>query len=135
VLYEGMRLYPPAYMTSRTATRETTVDGVTVPEGAVAMTPFAVLHRHPGHWEDPDRFDPDRFLPEPVAGRDRYAYLPFGGGPRSCIGERFAMLEATLALAVLLRRFEIETDGRRLPMRYGITQRAATRVHATVRAV
>jgi cytochrome P450 len=111
------------------------VDGVAMPEGAVVMTPFAVLHRHPGHWDDPDRFDPDRFLPEVVAERDRYAYLPFGGGPRSCIGERFAMLEATLALAVLLRRFEIVTDGRRLPMRHGITQRAAVPVDAAVRAV
>jgi cytochrome P450 len=134
-LLEGMRLYPPAYTTSRTAERDAVVDGYAMPEGAVAITPFALLHRHPDHWREPGRFDPDRFLAEIAADRDRYAYLPFGGGPRSCIGERFAMLEATLALAVLLRRFEITTDGRRLPMRYGITQRSATPVHATLRPV
>ena len=135
VLLEGMRLYPPAYMTSRTAARDTVVDGCAVPAGAVAITPFAVLHRHPDHWPDPGRFDPGRFRPEVAEQRDRYAYLPFGGGPRSCIGERFAMLEATLALAVLLRRFEVTTDGRPLPMRYGITQRAATTLDATLRGV
>jgi cytochrome P450 len=134
-LLEGMRLYPPAYVTSRTAARDVVVDGYAVPEGAVALTPFALLHRHRDHWHEPDRFDPDRFLPEAAAERDRYAYLPFGGGPRSCIGERFAMLEATLALAVLLRRFEVTTDGRRLPMRYGITQRSATPIRATLRTV
>lgn len=134
-LYEGMRLYPPAYITSRTASEDTTVDGWQVPAGAVLVTPFAVLHRHEDHWPDPERFDPDRFRPAAVKARDRYAYLPFGGGPRSCIGERFAVMEATLALAVLLRRFALTTDGGRVPMRYGITQRAAAPVAASVRTL
>jgi cytochrome P450 len=134
-LLEGMRLHPPAYITSRTATEDTTVAGWDIPAGTVLSPVFAELHRNERSWPDPDRFDPDRFLPDAVKARDRYAYLPFGGGPRSCIGEHFAVLEATLALALLLRRFEVTTDGAPVPMRYGITQRAAAPVRAMIAPV
>ncbi len=131
-LLEGMRLHPPAYITSRAATVDTTVAGFDVPAGTVVTPVFAELHRNEAYWPDPHRFDPDRFLPDVVAERDRYAYLPFGGGPRSCIGEHFALLEATLALAVLLRRWEVATAGGAVPMRFAITQRADAPVRATV---
>lgn len=131
-LLEAMRLHPPAYITSRTTTVDTTVDGYDIPAGTVVAAVFAELHRNPTHWPDPDRFDPDRFLPSAVEGRDRYAYLPFGGGPRSCIGEHFAMLEATLALTLLLRRWTITTPGTPIPMRRGITQRANANLQATL---
>jgi cytochrome P450 len=134
-LLEALRLHPPAYITSRTSTEDTTLAGYAIPRGAVLTTIFAALHRNERYWPDPDRFDPDRFLPAAVKERDRYAYLPFGGGPRSCIGDHFAMLEATLALAVLLRRWRVSTDGGAVPMRFGITQRAAVPVPATVAAV
>src|SRR5690606_32360312 len=117
-LLEAMRLHPPAYITSRAATVDTTIAGFDIPAGTVVSPVFAELHRNEAHWQDPDRFDPDRFLPEVVEERDRYAYLPFGGGPRSCIGEHFAVLEATLALALLLRRWEVTTDGAPVPMRF-----------------
>ncbi|WP_052668933.1 cytochrome P450 [Nitriliruptor alkaliphilus] len=129
-LLEAMRLHPPAYITSRTTTVDTTIDGYRIPAGAVVTPVFGELHRNATYWPDPERFDPDRFLPDAVEERDRYAYLPFGGGPRSCIGERFAMLEASLALAVLLRRWQVTTDGGAIPMRYGITQRADAPVRA-----
>ncbi|MEX1178271.1 MAG: cytochrome P450 [Nitriliruptor sp.] len=129
-LLEAMRLHPPAYITGRSATVDTTVAGYRVPAGTVTLTVFGELHRNERFWPDPDRFDPDRFLPEAAADRDHYAYLPFGGGPRSCIGEHFAMLEATLALAVLLRRWRVATPGGPIPMRYGITQRADAPVRA-----
>ncbi|MEX2627539.1 MAG: cytochrome P450 [Ilumatobacteraceae bacterium] len=129
-LLEAMRLHPPAYITSRTCTADTVAAGYRIPAGAVVTVVFAELHRNERCWPDPDRFDPDRFLPEAVKERDHYAYLPFGGGPRSCIGEHFALLEATLALAVLLRRWRLSAPGGPVPMRYGITQRAAVPVPA-----
>ncbi len=129
---EGMRLHPPAWITSRTAARSGTVGGHRVDAGAVTATVFAALHRNPRVWPEPDRFDPDRFLPDAVRARDHYAYLPFGGGPRRCIGEHFAMLEATVALAVLLARFELHTTPRTIPVRLGITLRADGQVPATV---
>ncbi|MTV27863.1 cytochrome P450 [Nitriliruptoraceae bacterium ZYF776] len=132
-LLEAMRLHPPAYITSRTVTDDTVAAGYDLPAGTVVATIFSALHRNGTYWPDPERFDPDRFLPDAVAERDRYAYLPFGGGPRSCIGEHFAILEAVLALAVLLRRFEVTTDAASVPMRYGITQRADASVFAGIR--
>ena len=71
------------------------------------MIPF-VIHRRPKLWPNPDRFDPDRFAPEREAARPRFAYIPFGGGPRGCIGNQFAMLEAQLIVAAVARRFRIE---------------------------
>jgi cytochrome P450 len=134
-LFEGMRLHPPAYITSRTATVDTTIDGWDIPAGTVVTPVFAELHRNEAYWPEPERFDPDRFLPAAVRQRDRYAYLPFGGGPRSCIGEHFAVLEATLALAVLLRRWQVTTTGAPVPMRHGITQRSDAPVRASLTAV
>jgi cytochrome P450 len=132
-LQEALRLHPPAYVTGRAATADTTVAGYRVPAGALVVAVFGELHRNAAHWPDPDRFDPDRFLPEVVATRDHYAYLPFGGGPRSCIGDHFATLEATLALAVIVRDWRVRATGGRVPMRFGITQRAAVplRAHLT----
>ena len=133
VLNEAMRLYPPVFSVARSTLEPLELGGVALPAGATVMLPIDALHHSPRYWTDPERFDPDRFLPDAVAERDRYAYLPFGGGPRSCIGEHFAILEAVLALAVLLRRFEVTTDAASVPMRYGITQRADASVFAGIR--
>jgi cytochrome P450 len=129
-LQEALRLHPPAYVTGRAAAVDTTVAGYRVPAGALVVAVFGELHRNAAHWPDPDRFDPDRFLPEVAATRDHYAYLPFGGGPRSCIGDHFATLEATLALAVIVRDWHVRATGGRVPMRFGITQRAAVPLRA-----
>jgi len=107
VLEESMRLYPPAWSFERQAVEDDVVGGYTVKAGTiVALSPY-VLHRHPRHWDNPEGFDPDRFSPERSAGRPRYAYLPFGAGPRTCIGNGFAMMEAQLLLTTLVQKHRL----------------------------
>ncbi len=94
-----------------------------------------VTHRHPDLWEDPERFDPLRFTPEREAARHRYAWFPFGGGPRACIGQHFSMLESVLAAAVLLRSYELTAVDRDVPLTAGITLQAAGPARVRLRAV
>ncbi|MFD3938648.1 cytochrome P450 [Streptomyces sp. NPDC058611] len=123
VLKEAMRLYPAAPVIGRKAVAATEVGGHTVPAGAdVILAPW-VTHRHPDHWPDPDRFDPDRFTPQAEAGRHRYAWFPFGGGPRACIGQHFSMLESVIALAMILRDHAFEAVDTDIPVSAGITLR------------
>lgn len=105
VFEEAMRLYPPAHTISRQAVGPDRLGETEVPPGAVVTIAPWVTHRNPKLWPEPLRFDPDRFLPEAVKARPRFAYLPFGGGPRICIGASFAMTEGVLVLATLARRF------------------------------
>ncbi|MFJ8440369.1 cytochrome P450 [Kitasatospora griseola] len=121
VLKETMRLFPAAPSIGRRAVKSTVVGGVEIPAGADVLVAPYVTHRHPEHWDDPERFDPDRFTPEREAARHRYAWFPFGGGPRACIGQHFSMLESVLALAVLLREFEITAVDLDVPLGQGIT--------------
>ncbi|MEH1126971.1 cytochrome P450 [Micromonospora sp. CPCC 206061] len=130
-LMEGMRLYPPAYSTERLADVDTTISGHHVPAGTRVMLSSYVTHRHPEFWPDPDRFDPNRFTGQ--HDRPRYAYFPFGGGPRSCIGEHFALLEATVLLRTLLARYRVEALDGRLPLAPMITLRPAEPVRAILR--
>jgi cytochrome P450 len=107
VLQESMRLYPPAWCFERMAIESDEIGGYAIPKGTtIAICPY-VLHRNPAYWDDPDAFDPDRFLPERSNDRSRFAYLPFGDGPRICIGKNFAMMEAKIVLAMLASRFRI----------------------------
>ena len=107
VLEESMRLYPPAYAIARWGNEPDEVGGYHVPANAViTMSPY-VTHRHPDFWENPEQFDPQRFTPTRKAERPRYAYLPFGGGPRLCIGNSFAMTEAILLLASIVQQFRL----------------------------
>jgi len=115
VLKESMRLYPPAPVLSRTAAEATELDGRPIAKGTLIIIPVFAVHRHRKRWHDPDRFDPDRFLPEREAGRPRALYLPFGFGPRTCIGASFAMIEATAMLATFVRAARFEWDGVHLP--------------------
>jgi cytochrome P450 len=104
VLDETMRLYPPVYILSRKVVEEDTICGYQILAGStVDISPY-VTHRLPEFWPDPERFEPDRFTPEQVAARPRYAYYPFLGGPRQCIGNTFALMEGTLILATLAQR-------------------------------
>jgi cytochrome P450 len=104
VLQESMRLYPPAHLIGRTALGEDQLGATTIPAGSVVwMSPY-ITHRNPRLWPDPERFDPERFTPEAAAGRHRFAYFPFGGGPRVCIGNSFAMVEAQVILATMIQR-------------------------------
>ena len=108
---EALRLYPPAYAIVRRALGADVAGGVAVPKGAVVMMAPWLLHRHRRLWDEPDRYDPARFLPG-ATPPDRFAYLPFGVGPRVCIGAQFALTEATLVLARLLQAFRIERADR-----------------------
>lgn len=96
VLHEALRLCPPAATTGRTAMRDVEVDGYRVQAGTMLLVGIYALHRDPALWDRPLTFDPDRFSPQNSAGRDRWQYLPFGAGPRSCIGDHFAMLKRRL---------------------------------------
>lgn len=104
VLEETMRLYPPAPMIGRRAIRDTQIAERDTMRGDIALVAFYALHRHPRFWDNPDAFDPDRFSPE-RRPTDPWVYRPFGGGPRACIGSGFAMTEAIVILATLLRDF------------------------------
>ncbi|MFN7970739.1 MAG: cytochrome P450 [Acidobacteriota bacterium] len=107
VFQETLRLYPPVWLTDRRAIADDRISGFDVPAGSiVALSPW-VMHHLPRLWPDPERFDPERFAPERVAERDRYVYLPFGVGPRQCIGNHFAMMEAAIILAMVARRFRL----------------------------
>ncbi|HVP97688.1 MAG TPA: cytochrome P450 [Roseiarcus sp.] len=108
VVEEALRLYPPAAMLSREAIADDEILGVRVPAGTVVVISPYVLHRRRGLWDDPDAFDPSRFLGERRDRIDRFAYIPFGAGPRVCIGMSFAMQEAVIVLANFLRAFRFE---------------------------
>jgi cytochrome P450 len=134
VLKEAMRLYPAAPAMGRRAVEATEIGGHRIPAGAdITLLPW-VTHRHPDLWDDPERFDPDRFTPDREAARHRYAWFPFGGGPRACIGQHFSMLESVLALATLLRSYELEAVDTEIPVAAGITLQATGPVRVRVRA-
>lgn len=127
VLQEAMRLFPPIWIIERRAVGEDVIGGCRIPAGATLALSQYVTHRHPAFWDDPERFDPERFRPERAAGRPRYAYFPFGGGPRACVGAGFAMMEAQLILAMLVQAFRLElVPGQQVAPRPGITLRPRT---------
>ena len=111
VAKEAMRLYPPAYTIYREAVEDDSVAGYHVPGGSLVSMPQWVVHRDPRWWDDPDTFRPERWADESSADRPEYAYYPFGGGPRKCIGGAFAMREAKLVLATLGRRYSLRYLG------------------------
>ena len=107
VIQETMRLYPPVWMLGRIAVGDDEVDGYHVKGGSdVVVCPYT-LHRHPAFWDRPERFDPERFAPDQVHDRPRYAYIPFGAGPRFCIGNALGMTEAVFVLAAVARELRL----------------------------
>ena len=108
VLKETLRLYPPGAFLPRVALRPMEIGGHRVPRGGMVMIAPWIIHRHRRLWDEPDHFDPDRFLGAREKAQTQGAYLPFGVGPRVCIGGAFALTEGTLILARLLRRYRIE---------------------------
>jgi cytochrome P450 len=109
VIEEAMRLYPPApALTGRVAREEDEICGRLIPKGTeIVILPW-VVHRHRALWDDPDRFDPERFSREKSAARPRFAYLPFGGGSRICIGAQLALTEVSLLVATMAQRFRLK---------------------------
>lgn len=111
VVKESMRLFPPVPMMSRQVVKATTLGGMRLHAGASVIVSIYALHRHRALWENPNAFDPTRFAPEKDKSISRYAYMPFGAGPRICIGMAFAMIEATVMLATMIRAMRFETVG------------------------
>lgn len=105
IFAEALRLYPPAWTISREAVVDTMIADVAVKAGTTVVMSQWVMHRNPRLWKDPLAFDPDRFLPAAEEARPRFAYFPFGGGPRQCIGDQFAWMEGVLVLAAVLQKF------------------------------
>ena len=134
VLHEALRLCPPGAVIGRTAVQDIEVDGHRVEAGSLVVYGVYAVHRDPTLWDHPLVFDPDRFTPEKSKARDRWQYVPFGGGPRSCIGDHFAMLEATLALATIIRRTEITSLAEDFPLAVPFTTVAAEPIYARVHA-
>lgn len=114
VIQESLRLYPPAWIMSRLALADDAVGPYTIPAGDTALVSPYLLHRDPESWSDPERFDPDRFAPGWEKARHSYAYLPFGGGPRLCIGNQFALMEMQILLAMLMRSFTVKAVSQRV---------------------
>lgn len=108
IVDETLRLYPQNWTMSRDNYEQDTLGGYTIPKGSTVFLGVYVAHRRPDFWTDPERFDPDRFLPENLKGRHALAFLPFGGGPRKCIGYPFAQMEFAVALSRIVQRFDVE---------------------------
>lgn len=108
VINEGMRLYPPAFAVGREPLEDDEILGVHIPKGSVVFLSICGVHRDPQYWERPDEFYPEHFTPENEKNRPRMAFMPFGAGPRMCIGNHFALMEMQLLLAMLVRRFDFE---------------------------
>jgi cytochrome P450 len=108
VVEEAMRLYPPVWVLSRTAVSDDVIGEFHIPAGSEILIFPYVTHRHPCWWSQPESFCPERFLPQNAAGRRRGTYLPFGAGPRTCVGLNFAMTEILVVLALLLQRFRVQ---------------------------
>jgi cytochrome P450 len=120
VVNEAMRLYPPAWTVERCAVADDVVAGTPVPAGSTVTIATYLIHHHPDYWPDPAGFDPARFLPSAAsaaasADRPRYAYIPFGGGRRACVGQSFAELEAVLVLASIAQRYRLDLTARGMP--------------------
>ena len=120
VVNEAMRLYPPAPIMSRIASVADEILGVKISRGSTIIIAPYIIHRHHSLWERPDYFHPERFLPSAKDKIVPYAFLPFGAGPRVCIGQRLSQVEAVIVLATLLRSFRFS-----LPGDFGVFSRAS----------
>jgi cytochrome P450 len=107
VIDESMRLYPPAWLIARKALEADEIGGYEIPKGSTVLLCPYTMHRHVGFWENPEAFDPERFAPELVAARPRFAYYPFAAGPRMCIGNAFAAMEMQIILAMVTQRYHL----------------------------
>jgi len=110
VTEEALRLYPTVWITLRRAGEQDEIGGFAVPRGAIVLISPYLTHRHPEHWPDPEAFDPERFEEGQSAARHRFAYFPFGGGPRKCVGRGLAAGELQLVLAAVAQRYRLELE-------------------------
>ncbi len=133
VIDEAMRLYPPVWAVGRAAIDDDEIMGYRIAKGSNLLLSQWFAHRHPSLWENPERFEPERFATERAAGRPRYAYFPFGGGPRMCIGNIFALTEAQLVLASVAQRYRLRmVPGHRIELQPLVTLRSRYGVKVTL---
>ena len=133
VVKESMRLYPPAWVVGREAIGECEVGGYRMPAGTTALMSQWVMHRDPRYHEAPERFEPDRWTAEYAKALPRFAYFPFGGGPRQCIGAGFAMVEACLILATVAQRYRMDlAPGQKVEPYASITLRPKEGIYLTL---
>jgi cytochrome P450 len=124
VFEEALRLYPPAWIITRKALADDEIGGYRVPASALVVASPYVTQRQAAFWPDPEAFDPDRFTEAHTAGRPRFAFYPFGGGPRLCIGDQFAMTEAKLIIATVAQRCRLTpAPGHPIAVEPGVTLR------------
>jgi cytochrome P450 len=136
VIQEAMRLYPPAALIVRTARQDVRLGNEEIRAGTTVYVPVYAVHRHEAYWRKPDDFDPSRFEPQTAKARDHYTYLPFGAGPRICIGQTFAQLEMTAVLATLLTSFQLRLRSGYVPVpRLRVTLRPAGGMPMRIAAV
>jgi cytochrome P450 len=121
VIKETLRLYPPIHLGSRIAANDVKFQDFVFPAGTRILYSIYLTHRHKAYWPEPHRFDPERFSPENVRQRPPYTFLPFGGGPRNCIGMAFAQVEAKVVLARILQKFELRFVGKQVRPAMGAT--------------
>jgi cytochrome P450 len=140
VIKESMRLYPPAWSLARTVVSDFELRDYRIPAGANVVMSQWIMHRNPAYFPDPQEFDPDRWSPAKAQKLPRFAYFPFGGGPRQCIGSSFAMMEATLLLATIAQTFQLRAvpDHPVVPIpsftlrpKYGLRMTLESRLSAT----
>ena len=110
ILQEALRVYPPVWVIPRDAIKDDEIGGHRIPAGSTILLSPYITHRHPACWENPEAFDPERFLPERTAARPRLAYFPFGGGPRLCMGVDMAMMEMTLIMVMVAQRHRLHLE-------------------------
>jgi cytochrome P450 len=136
VIQEVMRLYSPAYVIGRQAVEPCELAGYALPANGTVLMPQWVVHRDPRWWDEPERFFPGRWRSRPLERLPKYAYFPFGGGPRVCIGNGFAMMEAVLVLATLARRFRMElVRAAPVPLRPRITLAPGAPIEVVLRRI
>jgi cytochrome P450 len=133
VFQEAMRLYPPAWAMSRAAINGDEIGGYRIPpKSEMLLIPY-LTHRHPKYWEKPEEFYPEHFSPDEQAARPRFAYFPFGGGPRQCIGNGFALMEAQLIMATVAQQFRLRlADEREIEPEASVTLRPSRRLKMTL---
>jgi cytochrome P450 len=133
VISECLRMYPPVPLLPRTSVSEDYIGKDRIPANATILLFYYGLHHNPQVWEAPEEFHPDRFLPDIVRKRSRFAWLPFSAGPRKCVGDEFAMMEATLATTMILQRFEISVTEKDIVPHFGVTLRPSKPLRAVVK--
>ncbi|XP_070169058.1 cytochrome P450 4C1-like [Polyergus mexicanus] len=121
VIKETLRLFPSVPLITRKLAEDVKIDDYTLPKDTTVMLEIALTHLNPEVWSDPNKFDPDRFLPDNSKTRNPYAYIPFSAGPRNCIGQRFALLEEKAILTAILRKWKVKSVKTTDAIQYGLT--------------